>query len=158
MSQDPRVGSGGEQEWVSLRRRFSRSTNQVTLLFTLHPSLLPTFCRGKGTFPGNESEGKKLHSNAIHSDNDFSSSKRLPTSLHNLRTQIPQFSGDKLTNAPAHLTRHNLLENSTERGNPSQNCPQRKRKQHLLFPHLFSLPPICTNKSQVFCLQSSHSH
>lgn len=59
MSQDPRVRSGGEQEWVPLRRRFSRSTNQVTLLFTLHPSLLPSFCRRKGTFPENESEGKK---------------------------------------------------------------------------------------------------
>lgn len=97
--------------------------NQVTLLFTLHPALLPSFCRRKGTFPGNESEGKKLHSNAIHSANDFSSSKRLPTSLHNLRTQIPQLSGGKLTNAPAHLTRHNLLENSTERGNPMNRKP-----------------------------------
>lgn len=45
------------------------------------------------------------------------------TSLHNLRTQIPQFSGGKLTKDPAHLTRHNLLENSTERGNPVNRKP-----------------------------------
>lgn len=140
MSQDPRVGSGGEQEWVSLRRRFSRSTNQVTLLFTLHPSLLPSFCRRKGTFPGNESEGKKLHSNAIHSVNDFSSSKKTPNFLYIIFEH--RFPNIVVVMPLAHLTRHNLLENSTERGNPMNRKPvkaaQREKENTCSSPPVFS--------------------
>lgn len=121
----------------------SRSANQATSLLFRHPHplLLPSFCQRKD-FLGNESERKKT-SPQYTLPPISPVRKRLPISLYNLRTQIPQLSDGKLTNAPAHLTLNAVPKKFNRKGKKSyeqktsQGCPQREKETNTC-----SSPPV----------------
>lgn len=162
ISQDPRVGSGREQEWVW---RFSRSANQATTLLFRHSPPTPASIllpEERDSSWGTKSERKKLHSNTLcHQFHQFKKDSQLLYIIFERR--FPNFVMASLLMPLLTLySSQNLLENSTERGSPMNRKPvkaahKEKKKPTPALPHLFSPTSICTWKSQVLCLQSSHS-